>query len=141
MRANRAISGSRLLVLILIFGLLSACLTLPGHRQTIKEDNFELSITAPSEQVKREIRFNKQQTKLLELPMEVSIELYLLDKYGKHELSITNVSGFINYDYHLNGRKVPFDRRARTWFTDQIPRIIKASSLNTDQETQISSIP
>jgi hypothetical protein len=107
--------------------ILSACVNLPGHRQTIDEENFYLHITAPSRVVKEEIRFNAEETELLFLPKSAQIELVVADNIGKHQLTIKEHQGSIVYYYRLNGRKLTFGAKEKEWFASQVPLIIEKS--------------
>ncbi|WP_083923102.1 hypothetical protein [Arsukibacterium perlucidum] len=109
--------------------VLSACVTLPGHRQTIDEENFYLHITAPSKVIKEEIRFNAEETELLFLPENAQIELVVADDIGKHQLTIKEHQGSIVYHYRLNGQQLTFGVKEKEWFASQIPLIIDKAGL------------
>ncbi len=131
MKVNLPNSCANLLMIIAISSLLCACITMPGYRQVINEDNFNLLIIAPNEQTKQEIQFDTMQSELVHLPMNSSINFASTDEHGEHELLIKNVSGEIIYEYRINGHKATFDTKARSWFTEHIPQIIKKSGLET----------
>ena len=115
----------RLLMIACLSFILSACVNLPGHRQTIDEENFYFHITAPSRVVKEEIRFNADETELLFLPENTQIELVVADNIGKHQLTIKERQGSIVYHYKLNGRKTTFGTKEKEWFASQVPLIIQ----------------
>lgn len=50
----------RLVILACLNLVLSACITLLGHRHGVDEENFYLHITAPSRVIKEKIRFNAE---------------------------------------------------------------------------------
>jgi hypothetical protein len=114
----------RLLMITGLTFIISACVNLPGHRQTIDEDNFYLHITAPSKVIKEGIRFNAEETELLFLPENAQIELVVADDIGKHQLTIKEHQGSIVYHYRLNGRKTTFGAKEKEWFASQVPLII-----------------
>ncbi len=72
---------------------LSACITLPGHRVTIDEIDFYLSVKAPNKKIKKFIRFNSEKTKIIYMPENVRIELLVTDKIGKRKLTIEKPGG------------------------------------------------
>jgi len=115
----------RLLMIAGLIFVLSACINLPGHRQTIDEENFYLHITAPSKVIKEEIRFNAEETELLFLPKNAQIDLVVADNVGKHQLTIKEHQGSIVYHYRLNGRKTTFGAKEKEWFASQVPLIIE----------------
>jgi len=117
----------RLLMIAGLSFILSACVNLPGHRQTIDEENFYLHITAPSRVIKEEIRFNAEETELLFLPENAQIELVVADNIGKHQLTIKERQGSIVYHYRLNGHKTTFGAKEKEWFASQVPLIIEKS--------------
>ena len=78
----------RVVILACLSLVLSACITWPGHRHTVDEENFYLHITAPSRVIKEEIRFNAEETELLFLPENAQIDLVVADDIGKHQLTI-----------------------------------------------------
>lgn len=117
----------RLLMIAALSFILSACVNLPGHRQTIDEENFYLHITAPSRVIKEEIRFNAAKTELLFLPEHTQIELVVADNIGKHQLTIKNQQGAVVYRYRFNGRKTTFGLKEKEWFASQVPLIIEKS--------------
>lgn len=119
----------RMLILASLSLTLSACITLPGHRQTIDEDNFFLHITAPNKNIKNQIRFNSEKTDLLYIPERVRIELVVADSLGKHQLKIKNHDESIVYNYRLNGRKTPFGTKEKKWLASQVPIIIDKTNL------------
>ena len=108
---------------------LSACVIRPGHIQLEKQDNFFMYIKAPSEKVKRQIRFNAQETALAYLPENTKIKLVVTDNDGKHKLIIERVGESIVYEYKLNGRRKNFESEEQQWFSSQIPRIIRYADL------------
>jgi len=120
---------SRMLILASLSLALAACITLPGHRQTIDEDNFFLHIRAPSKDIKNEIRFNSEKTDFLYLPERVRIELVVADNLGKHQLKIKKDEESIVYNYRLNGRKTTFGAKEKEWFASQVPIIIDKTNL------------
>ncbi|MBM7073795.1 hypothetical protein JQC92_17430 [Shewanella sp. 202IG2-18] len=114
-------------VILMILSLsLSACITLPGHRQTINEGNFHLQITSPDKATKHLIRFNSTKNEIIYLPEDTRIELIVIDAIGKHNLKIKKSINTIVYDYKLNGLKVVFDTEKIQWFESQVPRIASA---------------
>lgn len=117
----------RLVILACLSLTLSACITWPGHRHTVDEENFYLHITAPSRFIKEEIRFNAEETELLFLPRSAQIELVVVDDMGKHQLTIKKHQGSIVYHYRLNGRKTTFGAKEKEWFASQVPLIIEKS--------------
>lgn len=119
----------RLLVIAGLIFVLSACVNLPGHRQTIDEENFYLHITAPSRVVKDEIRFNAEKTELSFLPEHAQIELVVADNIGKHQLTIKKQQGAVIYRYRLNGFKTTFGAKEKEWFASQVPLIIEKSKV------------
>jgi len=119
----------RLVILACLSLALSACVTLPGHRQTIDEENFCLNITAPSLAIKNEIRFNAEKTELLFMPKGAQLEFVVSDSLEKHQLSVLNHQETVVYDYRLNGRKLTFGAREKDWFASQIPLIINKAGL------------
>lgn len=119
----------RLVTLVVLSLCLSACITLPGHRQTIDEGDFYLQITAPNKATKSLTRFNADQTDIVHLPEKTEIELVVLDGQGKHELKISSSNDAIIYDYALNGRHLDFGEKQREWFASQVPRIITRTGL------------
>ena len=119
----------RLLILACLSFILSGCVTLPGHRQTIDEENFYLHISAPNLAIKNEIRFNAEKTELLFLPENVQIELVVADKSGKHQLMMKKHLESVVYNYRLNGRKTTFGNKEKEWFASQIPIIIDKAGL------------
>ena len=68
-------SRFRLLIFIVSILLLSACVTLPGHSQTIDEEGFYLQITAPSKTVKDLLRFNSAETDIAYLSLNTKIKI------------------------------------------------------------------
>jgi hypothetical protein len=119
----------RLLILAGVSFVLSACVTLPGHRQTIDEENFFLNITAPSLAIKNEIRFNAEKTELLFLPKGAQLEFVVSDNLGKHQLSVQKHQETVVYNYRLNGRKMTFGVKEKVWLASQIPLIIDKAGL------------
>ncbi|HAW93210.1 MAG: hypothetical protein CML22_05860 [Rheinheimera sp.] len=97
---------------------------MPGHRQTIDEENFFLRISAPNLAIKNEIRFNAEKTELLFLPENAQIELVVADKTGKHQLMMKKHQESVVYIYRLNGRKTMFGVKEKEWLASQIPIII-----------------
>lgn len=123
--------------MIALLGLsLSACITLPGHRQTIDEEGFYLHLTAPDSATRGLIRFNAEQTDLAHMPARTKIELVVSDVQGEHDLEITGSLDTIAYDYRLNGRRVEFGAEQQAWFASQVPEIISRTGLKSapDQE-------
>ncbi|PTB88927.1 hypothetical protein C9928_05215 [Pseudidiomarina aestuarii] len=102
---------------------------MPGHRQTINEDNFFLNITAPNLDVKNEIRFNAEKTELLFLPKGVQLELVVSDDSGKHQLSARKHHQAVIYNYRLNGQITPFGPKEKEWFASQIPLIVEKANI------------
>jgi len=129
-----ASTSSRLILLASLSLLLSACLTLPGHRQIIDEEGFYLKITAPNKAVKRNIRFNSEETGLTHLPEGARIELEVSDTLGERQLIITGSDTSITYKYRLNGRRAEFGAPEQEWFASQVPRIIDKSGLQSSPE-------
>ena len=122
------------LVILACFSLaISACITWPGHRHTVDEENFYLHITAPSRVIKDEIRFNAEETELLFLPENAQIELVVADDIGKHQLTIKEHQGSIVYYYRLDGRKTTFGAKEKEWFASQVPLIIEKSKYQDGQ--------
>lgn len=119
----------RLVIVACLSLVLCACITWPGHRHTIDEENFYLHITASTRVIKDEIRFNAEKTELLFLPESAQIELVVTDSIGKHQLTIKKHQGSIVYRYKLNGRKTTFEAKEKEWFASQIPLIIEKSKL------------
>jgi hypothetical protein len=119
----------RLLILVCWSLVLSACITLPGHRQTVDEKNFYLHITAPKLAIKNEIRFNAEKTELLFLPEHAQIELVVADNIGQHQLMIKKHQESVVYHYRLNGRQMTFGSKEQGWFASQIPLIIDKAGL------------
>jgi len=119
----------RLLILAGLSFVLSACITLPGHRQTIDEENFFLHISAPKLAIKNEIRFNAAKTELLFLPDGAQLELVVSDNIGKHQLSMQKYQNMVVYNYRLNGLKTTFGTKEKEWFASQIPLIIDKAGL------------
>jgi hypothetical protein len=122
-------SQFRPLLFIASILLLSACITLPGHRQTIDEDGFYLQITAPSKSFKDSIRFNSAETDIAYLPLSTKIKLVVMNEQGKHEVNVINSNGAIGYLYTLNGRAENFGVAEQKWFSSQIPKIIDRAGL------------
>jgi len=120
---------ARVVILALLCLLLSACITLPGHRQTVDEGDFYVHITAPDRVTKGLIRFNAEQTDIARLPAKAEIELVVVDVQGKHELDISGPTEAIDYDYTLNGRRMEFGTAQQEWFASQVPRIITKTGL------------
>ncbi len=117
--------------LLFLFGvLLSACVTLPGHRFIIDETDYFLHIEAPSKQQRSLIRFNQEQTALTHLPENVWIVFRVTDSQGKHRLRIVNKANVITYQYTINGKQVTFGESQNLWFAQYIPRIIDESGAN-----------
>lgn len=121
--------STRLVILVVLSLCVSACITLPGHRQTIDEEDFFIHITAPNSATKSLTRFNAEQTDINYLPRKTEIELVVMDSQGKHELNISSSNGAIIYDYALNGRHLEFGKKQREWFASQVPRIISETGL------------
>lgn len=119
----------RLLILAGVSVVLSACITLPGHRQTVDEENFFMHINAPNLATKKEIRFNAEKTELLSLPEGVQIELVVADHGGEHQLLIQNQQASVVYHYRFNGRKMVFGDNQQQWFARQIPFIMAKAGL------------
>lgn len=119
----------RIFVLAGLCFSLSACITSPGHRQVFEEDNFSLYIQAASKNIKNKIRFNTKKTDLVFLPENASVKLNVVDKFGKHQLEISNPNGTISYNYKLNGNKVIFGAKEKKWFASQVPKIISKANL------------
>jgi hypothetical protein len=119
----------RLLMIVGFSFVVAACVTLPGHRQTIDEENFFLKITAPSLVIKSEIRFNAEKTQLLFLPKGTQLEFVVSDNLGKHQLSVQRHQEAVVYNYRLNGRKMTFGAKENEWFASQIPFIIDKAGL------------
>ncbi|MDP5148858.1 hypothetical protein [Rheinheimera baltica] len=117
----------RLVILAFLSLGLSACITWPGYRHTIDQENFYLHITASSRAINKEIRFNAEETELLFLPESAQIELVVTDNIGKRQLTIKEHQGSIVYHYRLNGRKTTFGAKEREWFASQVPLIIEKS--------------
>jgi hypothetical protein len=115
----------RVVILVCLSLVLSGCITWPGHRHTVDEENFYLHITAPSRVIKEEILFNAEETELLFLPESAQIELVVADDIGKHQLTIKEHQGSIVYYYRLNGRKLTFGAKEKDWFASQVPLIIE----------------
>ena len=128
----------RLVILACLSLALSACITWPGHRQTIDEENFYLHITAPSRVIKEEIRFNAEETELLFLPENAQIELIVSDNIGKHQLTIKERQGSIVYHYRLNGRKTTFGAKEKEWLASQVPLIIEKAKYRDWSESGIT---
>jgi len=112
--------------------VLSACVTLPGHRQIIDEENFFLLISAPNLDVKNKIRFNSAKTDILYLPERAQIELVVADNLGKHQLTIKKQEELVVYHYKLNGREITFGSKEKEWLASQIPIIIDKTGLKYD---------
>ncbi|KKO46707.1 hypothetical protein WG68_05350 [Arsukibacterium ikkense] len=123
----------RLLFIAGVSFVISACVTLPGHRQTIDEENFFLNITAPTLAIKNEIRFNSEKTELLFLPKGAQLEFVVSDNLGKHQLSVQKHQETIVYNYRLNGQKMTFGVNEKEWFASQIPIIIDKIGLKYGQ--------
>lgn len=121
----------RIVVPVLLGLALSACITLPGHRQTIDEGDFYLHVAAPNRSTKGLIRFNAEQTDIAYLPAGTEIELVVVDDQGKHELDITSPTDAVVYDYRLNGRRIQFGKEQQEWFASQVPRIITKTGLKS----------
>jgi hypothetical protein len=119
----------RLLILACFSFVLSGCVTLPGHRQTVDEENFFLHISAPNLAIKNEIRFNAEKTEFLFLPESAQIELVVADNIGKHQLTMKKYQESVVYDYRLNGRRTTFGTKEKQWFASQIPLIIDKAGL------------
>lgn len=119
----------RLLILIGLSVALSACVTLPGHRHIVDEENFFLHISAANLQIKNQIRFNSDKTDVLYLPDTARIKLVVTDNLGKHQLTIKKYQGSVVYDYRLNGRETTFSANEKLWFASQIPMIIDKTGL------------
>jgi len=119
----------RLVLLVLLSLSLSACITLPGHRQTIDEGDFYLHITAPDRATKELTRFNAEQTGIAHLPDKTKMELVVVDLQGRHELNITGSTDAIIYDYALNGRHSEFGAEQQEWFASQVPKIVSRTGL------------
>jgi starvation-inducible outer membrane lipoprotein len=119
----------RIAILVILSLSLLACITLPGHRQTIDEEDFYIHITAPDRATKELTRFNAEQTGIAYLPEKTEIELVVVDIRGRHQLDIRSSPDTIIYDYRLNGRKVEFGNEQQEWFASQVPRIISKTGL------------
>lgn len=121
----------KILTLLVMTCFLSACITLPGHRQIVDEGDLYILIETQSGQEKSEIRFNPEQGEIVELPLRSRITLLINDNRGKHEMVIKNVDSATHYEYKRNGRKAPFDDAARRWFEAQIPMIVEKTGLRS----------
>lgn len=119
----------RLVILFVLSLCLLACITPPGSRQTVDEEDFYIHITAPNSATKSLTRFNAEQTDIAYLPAKTEIELVVTDGQGKHELNLSSANGVIIYDYALNGRHLEFGKEQREWFASQVPRIISETGL------------
>lgn len=128
----------RLVILACLSLALSACITWPGHRHGVDEENFYLHITAPSRVIKEKIRFNAEETELLFLPENTQIELVVADNIGKHQLTIEERQGSIVYHYRLNGRKATFGAKEKEWFASQVPLIIEKAKYRDWSESGIT---
>ncbi len=129
----------RLVILACLSLALSACITWPGHRHGVDEENFYLHITAPSRVIKEKIRFNAEETELLFLPEKTQIELVVADNIGKHQLTIKERQGSIVYHYKLNGRKTTFGAKEKEWFASQVPLIIEKAKYRDWSESGITN--
>ena len=109
--------------------VLSACISIQGHLQIKKEDDFFLSIKAPSKQIKNQIRFNAEKTALAYLPEQTRIKLVVKDSDGKHRLIAERFDESIVYTYKLNGRKRAFEPEGQQWFASQVPQLIDKTGL------------
>jgi len=123
------INKIRIFTLAVLSFVLSACITLPGHRHVTDEEGFYLHVEAPSKEQKELIRFNAKQTALTYLPANTWIELIVQDSKGKHYLKISNYKGSIVYKYKLDGRRTNFDESGKEWFATQIPKVVRKTGL------------
>jgi len=119
----------RILVLLIVSFVLSACITMPGHRHVTEEEGFYLRVETPSLEIRKQIRFNAELNGLKYLPETAWIKLIVTDSKGKHDLMIKNSDGLIIYDYTLNGQKTSFDESGREWFDSVIPKVAKILGL------------
>ena len=98
---------------------LSACITLPGHRVIVDEENYYLHVETPSKQVKNKILFNDEETALLHLPEQVQIKLIALQGSEEHKIKIRNKNGEIVYQYMIDGKRVDYEPYGKQWFASQ----------------------
>lgn len=124
-----ALNKFRIAIFVLLSLSLSACITLPGHRQTIDEGHFYLHITAPNKETKSLIRFNAEKTEIVYLPSKAEMEIKVVDDLGRHDLRIKCTRNTIVYNYKLDGRKIPFGAEQQEWFASLVPKIISKSGL------------
>jgi len=124
-----ALNKFRITIFVLLCISLSACITLPGHRQTIDEGDFYLHITAPNKAIKSLIRFNTEKTDIAYIPSKAKMELVVADDQGRHDLKIKSSKGTIVYKYRLNGRRKQFGTEQREWFASLVPKIISKTGL------------
>lgn len=128
-------SPDRLKASLLLFFvmLMSACVTLPGHRFIIDEPDYFLHIESPSKQQRSLIRYNEQQTAVTHIPDHVWIEFRVKDDKGNHHLRIESEAEGIVYHYRLNGKNVAFKDEQMHWFATYIPDIIRRSGAKQGQ--------
>lgn len=99
------------------------------HREVIKQDNYFVMIKAPNKQAKQQIQFNPEQTEIIFLPKNTSIELRVIENSDTHRLNIKNAEASIDFNYSLNGRTKDFGQDQQKWFAELLPQIISQSSL------------
>lgn len=117
----------RVLLVLVWASQLGACVTLPGYRQVIEEDDFSLQITAPDKATWRQIRTNPTQTAITALPEHTQIRI----EAGDRTLTIQGSGDAPTYDYEIDGKPAAFDAEAQQWLGAQLPRIVEKAGLET----------
>ena len=116
----------RVALVALVITWLSACV-MPGHRQQIIEEDFQLRIKSPSLQQKQKIRFNKALTAIEGLPADTCIELTVKED-KLYELVIRSIDNKVSYAYSVDSKNILFDEHAQQWFARYVPMIAEAVS-------------
>lgn len=124
----------RFLVSLVIFATfsLSGCITLPGHRIIVDDENFYLHVETPSKEIRRNIQFNESETALLKVPERVHIKLIVIENGDKHRIDIEGKHDGVVYLYRINGKEVQFYPNGEKYFASQVPRIMSEMGYKRD---------
>lgn len=114
----------RVALVALVIKWLSAYV-MPGHRQQIVDEDFQLRIKSPSQQQKKEIRFNKALTAIESLTADTCIE-FAVKENKLYELVIRSIDNKVSYAYRVDGEDILFNEHAQRWLAKYVPMIAKA---------------
>jgi beta-lactamase regulating signal transducer with metallopeptidase domain len=77
-----------------------------------------------------ELRFNDQETEILDFPENSELDITYDDDENIRRLIINRKSGEAQYTFYDDNNEQPYDEKAKQWFASVIPEILRTTGFN-----------